>query len=151
MDKQKQRSGSAFIKFSFFTSTLQESQNSQSDLFSQEVGALPALPTSREGQMVPAAAGTSTHNERVPQANALLKLHTTTVHIRFWKLRGFSYSANNIFCNGVHFNPRGQYKFFRQNRGILLTFLWPFPLPSKTGASGYLFLFVFICIVTYVV
>nr|XP_022303907.1 uncharacterized protein LOC111111307 isoform X2 [Crassostrea virginica] len=60
MDKQKQRSGSAFIKFSFFTSTLQESQNSQSDLFSQEVGALPALPTSREGQMVPAAAGTST-------------------------------------------------------------------------------------------
>ena len=41
-------------------STLQKSQNSQSDLFSQEVGALPALPTSREDQMVPAAVGTST-------------------------------------------------------------------------------------------
>ena len=66
---------------------------------------------------------TNLYNERVQQANALLKLHTTTVHIRFWKLRGFSYSANNIFCDGVHFNPRGQYKFLRQIRGILLTFL----------------------------
>ena len=33
---------------------------------------------------------TNLYNERVQQANALLKLHTTTVHIRFWKLRGFS-------------------------------------------------------------
>ena len=60
MDKQKQRSGSTLSKISFFMSTLQKSQNSQSDLFSQEVGALPALPTSREDQMVLAAAGTST-------------------------------------------------------------------------------------------
>ena len=66
---------------------------------------------------------TNLYNERVQQVNALLKLYTTIVHIRFWKLRGFSYSANNIFCDGVHFNPREQYTFLRQIRGILLTFL----------------------------
>ena len=51
---------------------------------------------------------TNLYNERVQQANALLKLHTTTVHIRFRKLRGFSYNAYNIFCDGVHFNTHGQ-------------------------------------------
>ena len=50
----------------------------------------------------------STHlyNAHVQQAN-VLKLHTTIVHVRFWKLRGFSCIANNIFCNGVHFNAHG--------------------------------------------
>ena len=49
---------------------------------------------------------THLYNARVQHAN-VLKLHTTIVHIRFWKLRGFSCIANNIFCNGVHFNARG--------------------------------------------
>ena len=66
---------------------------------------------------------THLYNERVQQANAALKHHATIAHIRFWKLRGFTNSAHNIFCDGVHLNPRGQYQFLRQIRGILLSFL----------------------------
>lgn len=60
------------------------------------------------------------YNQRVCEAN---NLRQNCVHLKitYWKLRGFTTSQKNIYCDGVHFNSLGLYKLMRQIRGIFLT------------------------------
>lgn len=64
----------------------------------------------------------SSYNSRVDAANQLLKSYVPQGGMLFWKLKGFTNSVNNIFSDGVHLNSLGQYKLYRQIRGILLLF-----------------------------
>ena len=51
---------------------------------------------------------THLYNARVQQAN-VLKLHTTIVHIRFWKLTALSCLANNISVMGYISMPTDRF------------------------------------------
>lgn len=64
----------------------------------------------------------TSYNSRVDAANQLLKSYVPQGGMLFWKLKGFTNSVNNIFSDGVHLNSLGQYKLYRQIRGILLLF-----------------------------
>ena len=61
------------------------------------------------------------YNQRVSEANNLLRQNCVHLKITYWKLRGFTTSQKNIYCDGVHFNCLGLYKLMRQIRGIFLT------------------------------
>lgn len=62
----------------------------------------------------------TSYNSRVDAANQLLKSYVPKGGMLFWKLKGFTNSVNNIFSDGVHLNCLGQFKLYRQIRGILL-------------------------------
>ena len=61
------------------------------------------------------------YNQRVSEANNLLRQNCVHLKITYWKLRGFTTSKKNIYCDGFHFNCLGLYKLMRQTRGIFLT------------------------------
>ena len=63
---------------------------------------------------------TEEYNHRVRVANRLLREHCVQSNIHFWKLRGFQQSRDPLFLDGVHLNSRGQYKLWREMRGLLL-------------------------------
>lgn len=60
------------------------------------------------------------YRRRTICANRFLHDACVQHHISFWKLRGFTYSQNQILSDGVHLNRLGFYKLQRQLRGILL-------------------------------
>jgi lysophospholipase L1-like esterase len=62
---------------------------------------------------------TQEFKHRVRVANRLLREHCVQCGIRFWKLRGFQQSRDLLFQDGVHLNNRGQYKLWREIRGVL--------------------------------
>lgn len=61
-----------------------------------------------------------TYNQRVKEANALLKDYCLSHSLVFWRLRGFAESRDPILCDGVHLNSLGYHKLCRQIRGVLL-------------------------------
>ena len=61
------------------------------------------------------------YNNRVIEANRLLKDHCPRSGLHYWRSRGFTNSATNILSDGVHLNVVGQNKLFREIRGILLS------------------------------
>ena len=61
------------------------------------------------------------YNQRVSDANNLLRQNCVHLKITYWKLRGFTTSQKNIYCDGVNFNCLGLYKLMRQIRGLFLT------------------------------
>lgn len=64
-----------------------------------------------------------TYNERVVLANTKLKFQCQQVGLVYWRLKGFTNSREQIFADGVHLNSLGMRKYFRQLRGIFLSFL----------------------------
>lgn len=64
-----------------------------------------------------------TYNERVVLANTNLKLQCQQVGLVYWRMKGFTNSREQIFSDGVHLNSLGMRKYFRQLRGIFLSFL----------------------------
>lgn len=64
-----------------------------------------------------------TYNERVVLANTKLKFQCQQVGLVYWRLKGFTNSREQIFADGVHLNSLGMRKYFRQFRGIFLSFL----------------------------
>lgn len=70
------------------------------------------------------------YNQRVKEANRLLKQSCAIHAVTFWKLRGFSESREPILCDGVHLNDLGFHKLYRQIRGVLLTQLRQESKPS---------------------
>lgn len=64
-----------------------------------------------------------TYNERVVLANTKLKSQCQQVGLVYWRMKGFTNSREQIFTDGVHLNSLGMRKYFRQLRGIFLSFL----------------------------
>lgn len=64
-----------------------------------------------------------TYNERVVLANINLKLQCQQVGLGYWRMKGFTNCREHIFSDGVHHNSLGMRKYFRQLRGIFLSFL----------------------------
>lgn len=76
------------------------------------------------------------YNQRVKEANRLLKQSCAIHAVTFWKLRGFSESREPILCDGVHLNDLGFHKLYRQIRGVLLTQLRQESKPSLSVNSN---------------
>lgn len=64
-----------------------------------------------------------TYNERVVLANTKLKSQCQQFGLVYWRMEGFTNSREQIVTDDVHLNSLGMRKYFRQLRGIFLSFL----------------------------